>query len=119
MRQPTRAREIRYDAETPELRVLGNYFYTAVEEGDIAAKLVNDETAGQRRLRLAHQGPGTDKTSDDTAPLDIGDQDYRDTCRFGETHVCDVASAQVNFSRATCTLDQDQISVSAQKGKAL
>ena len=46
LRQPTRAREIRYDAETPELRVFGDYFYTAVEEGDIAAELVNDETAG-------------------------------------------------------------------------
>ena len=44
---------------------------------------------------------------EDTATVDVGNQDDRAVYRLGKTHVSDVARAQVDLRRTACALDHN------------
>ena len=60
-----------------------------------------------------------DELGNHTATVNIADKDHRDAGRLGETHVGNVACAQVDLGRAPCPFDQDKVGPRAQAVKTL
>ena len=52
---------------------------------------------------------GADQLGDDAAALDIADQRHRNIGRLGKAHIGDVAVAQVDFRRTSCSFDEDEV----------
>ncbi len=80
-----------------------------VEQADVAAKLVDDIAAEPRPLGWLKNRPGADQAGDHAASIDVGNQDDRNICRFGEAHVGDVAGTQIDLRRAAGAFDQQEV----------
>ena len=63
----------------------------AVEQGGIAAELIDDRAGESRPVGGIEQGPGANELGDHTAPVDVADQCHRKSGGAGEPHVGDVA----------------------------
>ena len=79
------------------------------EQRRVAAKLVDQETADQRRIGWIDDGLGADQARNHPAAVDVADQHDRARGRAREPHVGNVVAAQVHFRCAAGTLDQDEI----------
>jgi hypothetical protein len=84
---------------------------TVVEEAWVAAKLVDDIAGEPRPLGGGEQRVGPDELGDDPAAIDVADQRDRHIGGLGETHIGDVASAQIDLGRAAGALDEDEIGI--------
>jgi len=79
------------------------------EQADVAAKTVDDEALDPVLLGRRKQVEGANQVGEDTAPVDVGDEDDRAIDRLGEAHVGDVAVAQVDLGRRAGAFDDDAL----------
>ena len=70
-----------------------------LQQGDVAAELVDDKPGNPLPLALAEQVQRPDQVGEHAAPVDIGDEDDRAVGLLGETHVGDIPVAQVYLRR--------------------
>src|SRR5690606_16231112 len=75
----------------------GDVLQTAVKEGNVAAKLVNEETSDERPVLGLENGMCADKACDDAAAIDVADQDHGQAGFGRETHIGDVALSEIGF----------------------
>ena len=89
------------------------------EQGHIAAKLVDNETAHQCPLVRLQQLHRSDERRQDTAPVNVANQQDRRLGIASDAHVHDVAFPQVDLGRAARALDHDNVVGGAQCIEAL
>ena len=111
--------EIGHDAKARQSGALANHVERRVEEPDVAAELVDDVALEAAPLGDVEQRMGADQGGDDTAALDVADQDHRHVGGLGEAHVGDVGGPQVDLGGASRAFYQHQIGVAADHGEAL
>ena len=110
-RQEPRALEPGNEAERGPARLLLDDRIGAVEEGGIAAELVDEEAPGERAFRRGQQRRGADQARDHAAPVHIPHQRHRHARGERKAHVGDIVLPQVHFGRAARALHQDQVGV--------
>ena len=90
-----------------------------LEQQRIAAELVDEialDAAPPRPSGSSAMVPTM--RGDDPAALDVADQQHRHVGRLGETHVGDVALAQVDLRRAAGAFDQHQVGLRGQAARS-
>ena len=112
-------REPGQHAEPPPAGAGFDLMVTVIEQPGIAAELVDQKSLHHRGVRGIQHRLRTDDLGDHAAAVDIACQHDRDTRRARETHIRDVARAQVDFGRAARALDDDQIVTVLQPVKAV
>ena len=89
-----------------------------VEQGRVAAELVDREAADHRGICRIEHRLRADEARDHAAALDVAEQQHRYAGASGEAHVRDVSPAQVRFGRAARALDQYEFVAGAQAGRS-
>jgi hypothetical protein len=79
-----------------------------LQQGEVAAKTIDDEAAHARPFAVAQQFQGADDLGKHAALVDVRHQHHRAVHFFGEAHVGDVAIAQVHFRGAARTFHHDR-----------
>ena len=103
------AMQVRHHAEH---RLAGLVFEpdkAGVQQGLVAAKPVDHETARARLLGSRQAIESAGEMSEHAAAVNVGDQHHRAIGGFCEAHVGDVAVAQVDLGRTACALDQHHL----------
>ena len=80
---------------------------TRLQQRDITAKTVDDETFDPRLLALGQQLKGADQMREDPAAIDVGNQDHRAIYSLGKPHVGNVTGAQIDLGGRAGTFDHD------------
>ncbi|RMS04581.1 hypothetical protein ALP75_204956 [Pseudomonas syringae pv. actinidiae] len=78
-----------------------------LQQGDVTAKTVDDETFDPRLFAGRQQLQRADQMSKHAATIDVGNQQHRAVHGLGKAHVGDVIGAQVDFSRRPRAFDHD------------
>ncbi|MNZ89233.1 hypothetical protein D3C78_1081440 [compost metagenome] len=81
---------------------------TGLQQREVTAKTIDDEAFDPRLFARRQQFEGTHQMGENPAAIDIGNQQHRTIHRFGEAHVGDVASTQIDFRRRACAFDHHQ-----------
>ncbi len=89
------------------------------EQRGVAAELVDQETAHQRRVIGVEHRARADDLRIDAAAVDVADQHDRRVRLARETHIGDIVLAQVDLRRAAGALDQHDVGLGAQDREAL
>ena len=118
-RQPPCRGEVGDDAQAVEPGADADDAERVVEQGYIAAELVDEVAVHQSPLGCLQQVPGADETRQRAAALDVGNDQHGYPRRHGEAHIGDVAGAQIDLGRTARALDQDQLGVFREAGEAL
>ena len=113
-RQQPRVGEIRHQAERLPAGRLRDARHPRSKQVRIAAELVDDEAADQRRVVGRQHRLGADEARDHAAAVDVADQHDRHVGGAGKTHIGDVVRPQIDFRRAAGAFDQHEIGLAAQ-----
>ncbi|MNL06427.1 hypothetical protein D3C87_1270620 [compost metagenome] len=100
--------QVHHIRQDPDHRFAGARFKpveTGLQQGNVAAKTVDDEAFDPRLLARRQQLQCAHQMRENPAAVDVGDQQHRAIHRFGEPHVGDVAGTQIDFRRRTRTFD--------------
>jgi hypothetical protein len=89
-----------------------------VEKPRIAAKLVDEEALDEGRILRIDHGFGAHELRNHPAAIDIADENHRHAFRLRETHIGDVAGAQIDLGGGARALHQHEIRLTAQDGEA-
>jgi hypothetical protein len=109
----------RHDAEAAEPGTGMDRRQPAVEQSRVAAELVDDDPRKPRAFPVRQKGPCADDLGDGAAALDIRDQRDRHVGSLGETHVGDIAVAQVDLGGAAGPFHQNQVGAVLHTGEAV
>ncbi len=82
---------------------------TVHEQIRIATKLVDQKTLDHGRVIGGQNGPGSHNAGDDTAFFDIPHEADRHARAPRKPHIGDVPVTEIDFRRASCAFDQDQV----------
>ena len=85
----------------------------------IAAELVDDEPLDARPSSAVEHRVGADEAGDDAAAVDVADEHDGHVGGLGETHVGDVAGAEIDLGGAARALDQHEVGHRAQAREAV
>ncbi len=97
------------EAQRLPLRGGGDQGHAAGEELRVAAKLVDEKAAYQRRVAGVDHRLGADQAGDHPAAVDVANQHNRDICGAGEAHIGNVVGAEIDLRGAAGALDQNDV----------
>ena len=89
------------------------------EQCRIAAELVDQKTADQRRIFRIDHHLGADEACDHAAAVDVADEHDRHAGRARKPHIGDVVWPQVHLRGAAGAFDQHEIGLVPQTGEAV
>ena len=82
-----------------------------IEQPGIAAEFIDHEAGDHRRIRRVQHRFRPNQAGDDTAALDIGNDDDRNVGCTGKPHVGDVVAAEVDLRGAARAFDQHKVGI--------
>ena len=108
-RQEAGRRKPRQNADTAPAGGVFDDGHAIGKERGITAKLVDQEAADQRPVFGIENGVGSDKAGDDTATVDVANNDHRQVRGNGKAHIRDVAGAKIDLGGAAGTFDDHKV----------
>jgi hypothetical protein len=96
-------------AEHRQAGALFEPLLATAQQRAVTTEAVDDEAAHQRALVIAEAGQRADQMGEHAAAVDVRDDDDRAARRQRETHVRDVALAQIDLGRTAGALDDDEV----------
>ena len=100
---------IGYHARAGHLDQIVKHIEAGGENGDVAPELIDDGGLDNCPFVGFQQGHRAVKLSEHAAPVDIAHQQHRRICHFCHAHIDDIFAFQVDFGRAACAFDHDDI----------
>ena len=89
--------------------MLCNSFHAAVEQRDVTAEFVDDEGFDPITVSDWQDCVRSNEVRDDTTAFDVTRENDRKIGCFSEAHVGDIPRAEIDFSRAAGTFDDNEI----------
>src|SRR5438128_1485214 len=111
--------DVWHHAEAGPAGVTLQKFRAAIEQADVSAKPIDDESAQQITLTVIQQRERAGNCREDASAIDIRNQDSLCSNRSGERQIDEVSIFQVHFGNTAGAFQDDDIDFRRQALKAL